>query len=110
MVRGLGVLATFVGHPIFTRPIDEAEIDRLLPEFAAALPAQGALSVFPGSRPGEAEKNFPIMLRPWAMTAARPGLGAAVPRRPTRCRASARIAGERGLALEPAPSSASPTR
>lgn len=97
--REHGVPATFVGHPIFTRPIDEAEIDRLLPGFAAALPnASVRLSVFPGSRPGEAEKNFPIMLAALReLTAERPGLGvvcaATTDDMLTRLR---RIAGEHG--------------
>ncbi|MBX3351543.1 MAG: hypothetical protein KF684_01305 [Phycisphaeraceae bacterium] len=97
--REHGVPATFVGHPIFTRPIDEAEIDRLLPEFGAALPDAGVrLSVFPGSRPAEAEKNFPIMLAALReLTAQRPGLGAVCAATTdamlTRLR---RIAGEHG--------------
>jgi lipid-A-disaccharide synthase len=57
--RGHGVAATFVGHPLFdqlpVRPPRELEID-----FTDRPPVVGLL---PGSRRGEAQKNFPAMLR-----------------------------------------------
>lgn len=58
-----GVPATFVGHPLWAKPVDDAAIDASLVRFSEALPnAAVRLGIFPGSRPGEAEKNFPIML------------------------------------------------
>lgn len=61
--RARGVPATFVGHPLWSRPLDLGSLDPHLAAFGEALPdAAVRIGVFPGSRPGEAEKNFPIML------------------------------------------------
>jgi lipid-A-disaccharide synthase len=61
--RAHAVPATFVGHPLWSRPIDDLAIDAKLVEFGEALPGAAVrIGVFPGSRPSEAEKNFPIML------------------------------------------------
>src|SRR5690606_3780163 len=52
--------------------------DANLVAFGEALPGAAVrIGVFPGSRPGEAEKNFPIMLAALReITASRPGVGA----------------------------------
>lgn len=61
--RARGVPATFVGHPLWAREIDEHAVDEALERYGEALPdAAVRVGVFPGSRPAEAEKNFPIML------------------------------------------------
>lgn len=55
-----GVPARFIGHFIFDRPLDIAELDRR----AAALPrGEPKLALMPGSRPAELQRNFPVMLR-----------------------------------------------
>ncbi len=74
--RERGVDATFVGHPLWAKEIDEAAVDAQLVEFGEALPdAAVRIGVFPGSRPAEAEKNFPIMLAALReISASRPGV------------------------------------
>ena len=74
--RARGVEATFVGHPLWAREIDEKAVDAHLVEFGDALPnAAVRIGVFPGSRPAEADRNFPIMLAALREIAAgRPGV------------------------------------
>jgi lipid-A-disaccharide synthase len=74
--RERGIAATFVGHPLWAKEIDEAAVDAHLVEFGEALPnAAVRIGVFPGSRPGEANKNFPIMLAALRkISASRPGV------------------------------------
>lgn len=51
--------ARFVGHPLFDKPLNH---ERLRTD-AADLPAgQPKIALLPGSRPGEIEKNFPLLL------------------------------------------------
>lgn len=97
--RARGVPATFVGHPLWARPIDEGAVDANLAAFGRALPnAAVRIGVFPGSRPGEAEKNFPIMLAALReIASSRPGLGAVVAATTdAMLERLRRIAGERG--------------
>jgi lipid-A-disaccharide synthase len=80
-----GVPAKFIGHPLFDTPLDLPKIDARLerhfassngewighaaspdtvsPGSASPVPAAGSkLSLFPGSRPSEIKKNFPLLL------------------------------------------------
>lgn len=58
--RQRNVPATFVGHPIFSVPLDEKRISEQLPTFPDG---KHKLLLLPGSRPSEMQKNFPVMLR-----------------------------------------------
>ena len=70
--RERDVPATFVGHPIF----DEAPDDDALDAQARELPDGAAhLTLLPGSRPGEMDKNFPLLIEAFAqLRAQRPAL------------------------------------
>lgn len=57
--RRRNVPARFVGHPLFDRPVDEAELARRAAAFADGSPR---LALMPGSRPAEIHKNFPLLL------------------------------------------------
>ncbi len=54
-----GVRARFIGHPLFDSPVDVADADRRGASFGAGSPR---LALMPGSRPGEIEKNAPLLL------------------------------------------------
>ena len=58
-----GVPATFIGHPLFDRPIDRESLDRIAEPYPAGSPR---LALLPGSRPGEILKNFPLLLDAFA--------------------------------------------
>ncbi len=66
------VEATFIGHPVFDDPLDDA----LEAEAFAGLPeGEPRLALLPGSRPAEIRKNFPIMLGAFrVLRKRRPGL------------------------------------
>lgn len=53
------VPARYIGHPFFDRPLDTAELDRKIADFPAGEPK---LAMFPGSRPEELVKHFPLIL------------------------------------------------
>lgn len=53
------VPATFIGHPLFDRPIDQAAIRARAADYPSGSPK---LALLPGSRPGEILKNFPLLL------------------------------------------------
>ncbi|MBL9033061.1 MAG: lipid-A-disaccharide synthase [Phycisphaerae bacterium] len=53
------VPARFVGHPLFDRPLDEADLDRRAGAFGGGSPR---LALMPGSRPAEIAKSFPLLL------------------------------------------------
>ncbi len=53
------VPARYVGHPFFDRPLDTAELDRKIAGFPTGQPK---LAMFPGSRPEELQKHFPLIL------------------------------------------------
>ncbi len=69
------VPATFVGHPLFDRPIDPPP-----DEEAGSLPeGTPKLAILPGSRPAEVRRNLPLMLRARRALAGRyPDLATAV--------------------------------
>ncbi len=53
------VPAKYVGHPLFDIKLDDAVLD----EAAAAMPhGSPKIALFPGSRPKEHERNFPLLL------------------------------------------------
>lgn len=54
-----GVPATFIGHPVFDDPINEAALDERAAHFPRGKPR---VALMPGSRPGEIAKNFPVLL------------------------------------------------
>lgn len=53
-----GVRARFIGHPLFNRPLDEAELNWQAMSYATGSPK---LALLPGSRPAELKKNWPII-------------------------------------------------
>ncbi|MEM8835333.1 MAG: hypothetical protein AAGD00_05890 [Planctomycetota bacterium] len=58
--RERDVPAKFIGNPVFDEPLDLAALS----ERADALPGGSPkLAIFPGSRPAELRRNFPVMLR-----------------------------------------------
>ncbi len=57
--RDRGVDATFVGHPLFNKPIDEPALDAQAADWAQGAPR---IALMPGSRPSEIRKNFPLLL------------------------------------------------
>ncbi|MEO0483275.1 MAG: hypothetical protein AAF138_06585 [Planctomycetota bacterium] len=70
--RERGVNARFVGHPMFTEPLDIAALDAAVREMPDTHPR---IALLPGSRPGELERNFPVLLEVFgALRADTPGL------------------------------------
>jgi len=57
--RSRGVDATFIGHPLFTKPVDEGGLDEQIRDWNTG--AQ-QVALMPGSRPSEIKKNFPLIL------------------------------------------------
>ncbi|HZW08237.1 MAG TPA: hypothetical protein VFF65_14025, partial [Phycisphaerales bacterium] len=57
--RNRGVPATFVGHPLFERPLDFAALDAVTTTWPAGSPR---IALMPGSRPGEITKCFPLIV------------------------------------------------
>ncbi|MCL4219780.1 MAG: hypothetical protein KJZ65_00280 [Phycisphaerales bacterium] len=57
--RQRGVRARFVGHPIFDRPLDTAQLDEQIAGWSSGRPQ---ITLLPGSRPAEIHKNFPLLL------------------------------------------------
>jgi len=57
--RQRGVPARFVGHPLFERPVDTGTLDELLKLWPKGEPS---IALMPGSRPGEIDKCFPLLL------------------------------------------------
>lgn len=57
--RQRGVEATFVGHPLFNKPIEESLLDEQISDWATGTPQ---IALMPGSRPSEIRKNFPLLL------------------------------------------------
>lgn len=57
--RQRNVPATFVGHPIFSVPLNES---RIADQLATFPDGDHKLLLLPGSRPSEMQKNFPVML------------------------------------------------
>jgi lipid-A-disaccharide synthase len=53
------VPATFIGHPLFDPPLDGEDLDR---RAARIGPGERRVALMPGSRPGEMNKNFPLLL------------------------------------------------
>lgn len=51
--------ARFIGHPFFDIPLDTAGLDRKAAGFPSGSPK---LAIFPGSRPAELTKHFPLTL------------------------------------------------
>ena len=54
-----GVAATYVGHPFFDIPLDTAALDAQLAGFPKGTPK---VAIFPGSRPEELAKHFPLVM------------------------------------------------
>lgn len=57
--RKRGVEATFVGHPLFDRPLDLDALDRASGDLPRG--AGPHVALMPGSRPAELSKNFPLL-------------------------------------------------
>jgi len=57
--KARGVEATFIGHPVFDDPLDEAPEEEAFAELPAG---ERRVALLPGSRPSEIRKNFPILL------------------------------------------------
>ncbi|MEZ6243041.1 MAG: hypothetical protein R3B57_08360 [Phycisphaerales bacterium] len=57
--RSRGVDATFIGHPIFDRVLDEARVDARIADWPGGDPR---VALMPGSRPAEITKNFPLLV------------------------------------------------
>ncbi|MBI1371590.1 MAG: hypothetical protein GC159_02350 [Phycisphaera sp.] len=56
------VNARFIGHPVFDEALDVQALQDPTPEIQAFRKDQLRVALLPGSRPGELQKNFPIML------------------------------------------------
>jgi lipid-A-disaccharide synthase len=54
-----GVEATFIGHPLFEKPIDEAALDEQVQSWRNG---EKRIAILPGSRPSEIKKNFPLLI------------------------------------------------
>ncbi len=54
-----GVQATFIGHPLFEKPVDQAALDEQVSEWSRG---DQQIAILPGSRPSEIKKNFPLLL------------------------------------------------
>ncbi|MFM9996674.1 MAG: lipid-A-disaccharide synthase [Phycisphaerales bacterium] len=54
-----GVRARFIGHPLYDAPVDSADVGRRGTGFGTGSPR---IALMPGSRPGEIEKNTPLLL------------------------------------------------
>ncbi|MDX9910270.1 MAG: hypothetical protein RBS39_00415 [Phycisphaerales bacterium] len=66
------VRATFVGHPLFDHPLDEAALDASVRTYPTG---DAKLALMPGSRPAEIRKNFPLLLATFrTLRRERPGL------------------------------------
>ncbi len=57
--RKRGVDATFAGHPLFDKPLDEPLLDQRTADWPGGEPR---VALMPGSRPGEITKNFPLLV------------------------------------------------
>jgi len=57
--RSRGVDATFIGHPLFEKPIDESALDEQVNDWKRG---DQQIALMPGSRPSEIQKNFPLLL------------------------------------------------
>ena len=57
--RNRGVPATFVGHPLFERPLDYERLDAVTSSWPLGSPK---IALMPGSRPGEIAKCFPLIV------------------------------------------------
>lgn len=57
--RARGVPATFIGHPLFDHPLDEASLDAVGRVLGQTHPR---VALMPGSRPAEIHRNFPLLL------------------------------------------------
>lgn len=58
-----GVKATYIGHPFFDKPLDTEALDRQLADFPKGTPR---IAIFPGSRPEELVKHFPLVMSVYA--------------------------------------------
>jgi lipid-A-disaccharide synthase len=54
-----GVEATFIGHPLFEKPIDERTLDEQTQSWQQG---EKRIAILPGSRPSEIKKNFPLLI------------------------------------------------
>lgn len=54
-----GVEASFIGHPLFEKPIDTEALDELTADWSTGTQQ---IALMPGSRPSEIRKNFPLLL------------------------------------------------
>lgn len=54
-----GVRATFIGHPLFEKPVDVDFLDGQINDWQTG---QQQIALLPGSRPSEIKKNFPLLL------------------------------------------------
>ncbi len=54
-----GVRATFIGHPLFEKPVDHERLDEQIKDWHTG---NKQIALLPGSRPSEIKKNFPLLL------------------------------------------------
>lgn len=54
-----GVPATFIGHPLFEKPIDGGVLDKQTESWKQG---EKRIAILPGSRPSEIKKNFPLLI------------------------------------------------
>lgn len=54
-----GVRATFIGHPLFEKPVDVDFLDGQISDWQTG---KQQIALLPGSRPSEIKKNFPLLL------------------------------------------------
>jgi len=54
-----GVKATYVGHPLFEKPLDVDGLDEQISDWQSG---DQRIAILPGSRPSELKKNFPLLL------------------------------------------------
>lgn len=57
--RQRGLDATFAGHPLFDKPLDEPALDQRTADWPDGEPR---VALMPGSRPAEIRKNFPLLV------------------------------------------------
>jgi lipid-A-disaccharide synthase len=54
-----GVDATFIGHQLFDEPLNLEGLDKQISSWPAG---EQKIAIMPGSRPGEMQRNFPLLL------------------------------------------------
>lgn len=74
--RERGITASFVGHPLFDRAVQQEAVAAAASGYPEGSPR---IALLPGSRPGEIAKNWPLLLDAYrALARARPGVAGMV--------------------------------